>query len=267
MSSSSRVFAVLGLFSKQRSVWHTDDINAALGYSRASGYRYVKELVEAGLLQKVAAGYYALGARIIELDYQLRQSDPVLLAAAPVMDALADRSKFDVVLSTLFGGAQVIDTHRAGPGSSLRLAYGRGRPRPLFRGAAPKVMLAALPRAALKCIYDRHAEEIAAAGLALSWGEFRRRMGHIQEARFYLSLDEVEEGLGAAAVPILNAEGESLAALALVGTSNALRAAGESRLAGWLHHAASAVRSTLGRDSPQCSTPAARRPSHRPSAS
>ncbi|MDP9013390.1 MAG: helix-turn-helix domain-containing protein [Pseudomonadota bacterium] len=247
MSSSSRVFAVLGLFSKQRSVWHTDDINAALGYSRASGYRYVKELVEAGLLQKVAAGRYALGARIIELDYQLRQSDPVLLAAAPIMDGLAKRSGFDVVLSTLFGRTRVIDTHRIGPGSALRLAYGRGRPRPLFRGAAPKVMLAALPRAALKAIYDRHVEEIAAAGLATTWAEFRRCMGRIQEAGFYISLGEVEERVGAAAVPILNAEGELLAALALVGTDEALRAAGQSRLVQWLHDAARTVKSTIAK--------------------
>jgi DNA-binding IclR family transcriptional regulator len=245
MSSSSRVFAVLGLFSKQRAVWHTDDINAALGYSRASGYRSVKELVEAGLLPKVAAGRYALGARIIELDYQLRQSDPVLLAAAPVMDVLANRSRFDVVLSTLFGCTQVIDTHRAGSDSALQLAYGRGRPRPLFRGAAPKVMLAALPRAALKRIYDRHADEIAAAGLATTWAEFRRCMGLVHEAGFYLSLDEVEERVGAAAVPILNAQGEVLAALALVGTCDALQATGQSRLAGWLRHAARAVQSTM----------------------
>ncbi|MDP9083410.1 MAG: helix-turn-helix domain-containing protein [Pseudomonadota bacterium] len=246
MSSSSRVFAVLGLFSKQRSVWHTDDINAALGYSRASGYRYVKELVDAGLLQKVAAGRYALGARIIELDYQLRQSDPVLLAAAPVMRALAIRSKFDVVLSTLFGRTQVIDTHRTGPHSALQLAYGRGRPRPLFRGAAPKVMLAALPRPALKRIYDRHVDEIAAAGLATNWPEFRRCMDLVREAGFYLSLGEVEERVGAAAVPILNAEGELLAALALVGNCDALRATGQSRLAGWLRYAARTVQSTMG---------------------
>jgi hypothetical protein len=42
MSSPSRVFAVLGLFGPARPVWHTDEINAALGYTRATGYRYVK---------------------------------------------------------------------------------------------------------------------------------------------------------------------------------------------------------------------------------
>ena len=87
MSSSSNVFAILGLFTQERPVWQPDEINAALGYTRPTGYRYVKELVEAGMLQKVSVGRYALGGRIIELDYQLRQTDPVLLASVPAMMA------------------------------------------------------------------------------------------------------------------------------------------------------------------------------------
>ncbi len=84
MTSPSRVFAILQLFDETRPVWHTDELKATLGYSRATGYCYVKDLVEAGFLKKVSAGRYALGARIIKLDYQLRRSDPVLLAAIPV---------------------------------------------------------------------------------------------------------------------------------------------------------------------------------------
>ncbi|MEO8279760.1 MAG: helix-turn-helix domain-containing protein, partial [Ideonella sp.] len=108
MSSPSRVLAIFNLFSQERPVWHTDEINEALAYSRATGYRYVKDLVEAGFLQKVSAGRYSLGARIIELDYQLRRSDPVLLAAVPVMDELARKVRLDAVLTTLLG-MKVID--------------------------------------------------------------------------------------------------------------------------------------------------------------
>lgn len=139
MTSPARALAVLDLFTQQRPVWQPDEINGALGYTRATGYRYVKDLVEAGFLQKVSAGRYALGGRIVELDYQLRQSDPVLLAALPVMESLARGSGFDVVLSVLFGGPMVIDVHRVSVQSSLKLAYGRGRPRPLFRSGAPKI--------------------------------------------------------------------------------------------------------------------------------
>ncbi len=236
---------MLGLFSKDHAVWHADDINAALGYARATGYRYVKDLVAAGLLQKVAAGRYALGARIIELDFQLRQSDPVLLSSIAEMDALARRSGLDVVLSSLFGQARVVDTHRVGDNGSLRLEYGRGRPRPLFKGAAPKVMLASLPRAQQQALYDAYAADIAAANLGASWKEFRQRMTAIRRAGFYFSRGELDPGVGGAAMPVLNRNGELLGALTLVGTNEALMAAGECRLAAWLQEAVQRIKAAL----------------------
>lgn len=246
MSSPARVLAVLGLFSRERPVWHTDEINEALGYARATGYRYVRELVESGFLRKVSAGRYALGARIIELDYQLRQSDPVLLAAAPVMDALAARSRLDVVLSTMLGEGKIIDIHRVSPDGALVLQYGRGRPRPLLRGAAPKVILACLPRAALLRIYEAHAKEIAHLGLGRDWPEFRAWLTVIRQRGMYVSAGELDPGVGAAAMPVLDAEGDVVAALAMVGRSKQIEAAGEVRLRAWLEEGVAQVRERMG---------------------
>jgi len=245
VSSTARTLAILGLFSQTRSIWHTDEIIESLGYSRASGYRYVKELVDAGFLQKVSAGRYALGPRIVELDYQLRQSDPVLLAAAPIMAALAHRTRLNVVLSALYGRDRVIDSHHARVDNGLDLAYGRGRLRPLFHGAAPKVLMAGLPRPSLKRLYDTRAGEIAAAHLGANWNEFRVRMSEIREAFMYTSLGEVERHLGAAAVPICNDDGEVLAALALVDRVTVIRSAGEAKLRRWLTKAADDVQAEL----------------------
>lgn len=245
MTSPSRVFAVLDLFTRDRPIWNTDEINTALGYSRATGYRYVKDLVEAGFLQKVAAGRYALGARIIELDYQLRQSDPVLLAAVPIMDRLAASTGLDVVLSAMFGGFKVVDIHRTSSVGSLNLQYGRGRPRPLFLGAAPKVILSRQPRATLLRLFEAHTQDIESAGLGSSWAEFRNAMANIRQAGIYVSLGELDEGVGAAAVPIENSEGDTVAALAVVGSSTALAKETTSELLQTLDEAAIAIRSQL----------------------
>jgi DNA-binding IclR family transcriptional regulator len=245
MSIPSRVFAVLGLFTRERPVWQPDEINEALGYSRPTGYRYVKDLVEAGLLQKVSAGRYALGARIIELDYQLRQSDPVLLAAMPVMTKLAARSRYDAVLSVLYAGPRVIDVHRVTGEKNLALAYGRGRPRPLFRSGAPKVLLAGLPRAPLLKIYEARADEIAASGMGRTWGEFRACLTDLRRRGFYRSSGELEPGLGAMAVPVENGEGDCVAALALVGSVPRIDQEDEARLYRWLSAATDEIRQNL----------------------
>ena len=231
-------------------MWHADEINEALGYARPTGYRYVKDLVEAGFLRKVSAGRYALGMRIIELDYLLRRTDPVLLAAAPVMEVLTRKTRLDGVLTAMFG-MKVIDTYRASFDPTLELGYGRGRPRPLFRGASPKVILSCLPRAQLVRIYKTHAEEIAAFGLGGDWAGFRTTLAEIRRAGFYLSHGELEPAVGAAAVPLMNLDGDVLAALALVGKNKDLKAVGAERLHKLLTAAARRIQSAM--------TPATRR--------
>lgn len=245
MTSPARALAVLDLFSRERPVWQPDEINEALGYTRATGYRYVKDLVESGFLQKVSAGRYALGGRIIELDYQLRQSDPVLLAAMPVMAALAAATGFDAVLSVLFGGPKVIDIHRASVQQTLKLTYGRGRPRPLFQSGAPKVLLSGLARAPLVRLYESQAAEIAARGMGRSWAEFRAYLSAVRKRGFYRSVGELEPGIGAAVVPVFNADGDMVAALALVGTAERLQPHDDATLRQWLAQAALQIRQQL----------------------
>lgn len=245
MSSASRIFAILGLFTRERPVWQPDEINEALGYSRPTGYRSVKELVDAGMLQKVSAGRYALGARIIELDYQLRQSDPVLLAAIPVMKSLAEASGYDAVLSVLYAGPRIVDIHRANGEQGLELTYGRGRPRPMFRSGAPKVLLAGQPRAALLRIHERLADEIAASGMGHDWESFRATLAGVRRRGCYRSSGELQPGVGAMVVPVFNHEQDTVGALALVGSVARIDVESNERLLDWLRPAAEAIRDRL----------------------
>lgn len=245
MTSPSRVLAILGLFSREHPVWTTDEINEALGYTRATGYRYVKDLVAAGLLRKVSAGSYALGGRIIELDYQLRQSDPVLLVAIPVMEKLSAKAGFDAVLSVLYEGPRVIDIHRVSVQGTLELSYGRGRPRPLFQSGSPKILLSALPRTQLLKLYHAKSEEIRSHGMGENWNAFRSYLAQVRQQGFYRSSGELEKGLGAAVVPVFGPDQELVAALALVGTGSAIMAETEEQLRAWLSEATAEIQRQL----------------------
>ncbi|MFN7288016.1 MAG: IclR family transcriptional regulator [Burkholderiales bacterium] len=222
MNSAERLFALLACFTEQAPVWETDALIAALGCTRATGYRAIKTLVDAGFLVKLAAGRYALGPRIVQLDWQLRSTDPVLRRAVPVMESLVEKTGFDAVLSVLMGET-LIDTHRASrQGSRLELGYGRGRPRPLFLGASPRVLLAHLPVTTQRRLQARHAVEVARCGMGQNWQEFRARLAAVREAGWSLSLGELEAHLGAIAVPVFGEEGTVVAALALVGSPQAI---------------------------------------------
>ena len=144
-SSLSRMLSVLDLFSDQRLQWSAEDISEALQVSLPTGYRYVRMLTESGLLQHSADSQYTLGPRIIVLDHYIRQADPVLQHGIPFMKELVAQTGLDCVVSALLG-QQLLDTHRELGQAPANLSYGRGRPRPLFKGGAPKVILAALAK-------------------------------------------------------------------------------------------------------------------------
>ena len=74
MSSLSKLLNVLDLFGPATLKIDPDTIAERMGLSRATAYRYVKELCDAGLLTRVDAGHYGLGPRVIELDWMMRPS-------------------------------------------------------------------------------------------------------------------------------------------------------------------------------------------------
>jgi DNA-binding IclR family transcriptional regulator len=215
LSSLSRMLSVLDLFSDSRLTWTAEAITEALQVSLPTGYRYVKMLTDAGLLQRAADCRYVLGPRIIVLDHYIRMADPVLQHAQPFMRELVDKTGLDCVISGLYG-EQLIDTHREFGQSPAVLSYGRGRPRPLFLGGAPKVILACLAPARLHRLFDGHATEIAQAGLPSDWPGFRKYFSAIRKRGSYFSNGELEPNLAALAAPLQKGDGTLLGAISLV---------------------------------------------------
>jgi DNA-binding IclR family transcriptional regulator len=216
MSSIAKLLSILELFSETRPFLSAEEVAAQLDCSMPTVYRYVRELVDSGMLVRFPRGEYGLGPRIIKLDYHLRVSDPLLMAGQPIMRELSAHSGFDVVMSRWYGD-ELVDTHRETHDSELDLRYGRGRPRPLFLGAAPKVILSTFPKAKLAALFDGHAEDIARSGLGDTLDAFRSALLRIRRAGFYLSKGELEENVSAVAAPIFTDDsGEAIASLALI---------------------------------------------------
>jgi len=213
--SVGRALAILDLFTVETPSWTAEQICAERHLSVPTGYRYIRELVSAGLLVRLSGGHYSLGPKIIALDHIIRQSDPLLRVAVPVMVDLVRRTGCACVLSSLLGD-QILDTHRESGAEPLVLAYGRGRPRPMFYGAAPKVILANQSAAWLRKLHETRAGEIETAGLGRDWSSFRRKLSEIRRNGFYVSHGELEADISAVAAPIRAGSADAHSALALV---------------------------------------------------
>lgn len=243
-SSLARLLGVLDLFDDQHLAWTPEAIADALQVSLPTAYRYVKLLTTAGLLQRNADARCTLGPRIIVLDHCIRQSDPVLRHGLPLMAELVAHTGLDCVASALYGD-QLLDIHREYSAHPATLSYGRGRPRPLFLGGAPKVVLAHLGTAALRRLLDTRTAEVAAAGLPTDWPSFRRYYARVRKAGFYFSNGELEPTLAAIAAPLLQADGRVVGALSLVTTVQRMAVIDAAKLAVLVRRAAGEVSSRI----------------------
>ncbi len=198
MSSSGRMLQLLDLFSPEQPLVAAERIALALDVSTATAYRYAADLCASGLLARFS-GSFTLGPRIVELDYTIREHDPLLLAGLPVLRRLRDRTACDVLMTEMFGDRIIAVHHERGTDPST-VSFSRGRPMPLFRGAGSKVIVANLTALQAQRLYARHTEEAAASGLGADWPSFRAELATIRRTGYSVSegeLDPQNVGIGA----------------------------------------------------------------------
>lgn len=214
VSTVVRAFAVLDLFSLATPVVGVDDVVERLGYTRSTAYRYMRELVEAGLVTPWAGGNYSLGARIIELERLTALTDPLYRAGREVMDAQAHGNSA-LLLHKLYSD-KVLCIYKAGPdvlehaGKRITIRRARGIPFPLYQGAASLVMLPYLSPHRIRQTYLRDSVAIRGAGLGDDWEGWRRTLMAVRRAGYAVSDGQITPAVSGVAVPIVAPDGKRL---------------------------------------------------------
>jgi DNA-binding IclR family transcriptional regulator len=217
MSSPTRLILILQLF-ERRPVWTVEQMTRALGLSTSTIYRHVRNLVRGGFLDPVTGAGYALGPAFIRYDRILRQGDPLIQCATPVMVELLNRTSQNctVVLCRRFKDCVMCVHELRGTKFRGKTSYERGAAMPIFLGATSKVILAQLPLRMLKTIYLANEKTIRQASRSHDWHDFESEMKEIRSAGFALTKSEVARGRVGLAAPIAR-NGQAFASLSLVG--------------------------------------------------
>jgi DNA-binding IclR family transcriptional regulator len=215
LNSLEKMLSLLDVFTQAAPVWSTDDLIRYSGSSRSTCYRYLKVLQDSGLITPVAGGAYILGPRIIELDRNVRLSDPVYTGGGPSMAKLVNKTRLNAVLCILFSDTVMCVRDFRHPDAPESM-FSRGQRRPLFVGAASKVMLPYLPAHQQRTLYAKHAKGIATAGLGADWEGFRKSLAQIREAGHCITQGEFSPGIVGIAAPLFNAAGHVLGSMGLV---------------------------------------------------
>jgi len=202
----------------ERPEWTVEAAARELNLSQSTAYQYFRSLVDARLVAAYKTGRYRLGPSIIEFDRQTRRLDPLIRSAQPSMRALTGSVDFaGMALLCRVYGATVMCVDQVGElPAPFAVSYERGRPMPLYRGSASKVILAHLPLRWLRRHYAREHTAIAAAGLGEDWKTFTAQLRKLRRSEVCVTRGELDLGLLGVSAPVFGAEGEILGSIGLV---------------------------------------------------
>lgn len=210
--SFEKILKILGLFDEDRLEWTPDEMMAALGYTRPTLYRYLKVLREAGMLTALPETGFTLGPRVVEMDYLMRKSDPLLNHSADQLVALSGMLPSTALLVRWYGNRLLCvasDCSTPNPLSS----YARGRPMPLTRGAISRAIIAFLPRRQQAAMVLDRLAEFRDLGLGDSVAAVTERLREIRKTGYSVAFGEVTPGVVGIAAPVFDSSKAPIAVL------------------------------------------------------
>lgn len=215
MSSLTRMLAVLDLFSREHESLTAEEIAETLELSRTTCYRYTRELASAGLLVSIG-GRFTLGPRIIQLDYRIRESDPLLNAAKDALTKLAASVDAAGLLATIYKNEIINIYECGGEAAPSHITYGRGTTVPTFRGSSSKVILASLSRARLKRLWTDNQTNPDCLAIGAGWKAFWQALQLIKKNGFWVSRSEIDSNLVGISASVFHGDGDVIGSMTLI---------------------------------------------------
>ncbi|NLY65194.1 MAG: IclR family transcriptional regulator [Alcaligenaceae bacterium] len=229
---------LLHLFTPENTVLDVETICTLTNHPQTTTYRYIRELAAAGFLQRLPNGY-TLGPRIIELDRQMRNHDPILVYSKQIINELAEQTGLTILLSQLFGD-RVISIHQEiGKEKLDQVDFSRGKHMPLFQSATARVILAyLLPRQLKKVFEESHPNT---EDPSYTWKSFSKDVLAIKKNGYSISEGSITPNTTGIAAPIFNEKKRILGSLTLIGPANLFKVFNETYLANLVMHAADLI--------------------------
>ncbi len=193
-------------------------IGRALGLPKSSAHRLLSVLARRGLVERDERGAYRPGIGLVALGVGALHAEPVVAAAAPVLQSEAEAIGETVFLVAARAGRIVVLDKAEGTGF-LRASPRVGASVPVHATAVGKLYLAFAPDAV--SLPDGPLEKLAGRTRA-SRRALDREVREARERGHARNTDEWIPGLSAVAAPVLRGD-EMLAAVAVAGATERMR--------------------------------------------
>lgn len=224
MRAVDRIFSVLDAFTPQQPKLTLQEISDRISLSKATTFRLVNSLCDAGYLVRLDDQKYCLSMKLIKLAGVVASGLSIRDISRPIMVAIANKTGETISLNTAVGLDRVcIDVVE----SSSRLMHivNLGEHAPLYYGATGKVLLSYLPE-------DEQASVLNTlpSDFPLALAELNAELTKIHNQRYAITKSERVIGSLAISVAIFDINDRGKFAITLTGPEERMKAQQERNL-------------------------------------
>jgi len=213
MATLAKGLAVLGEFGKDRPTMSLSQAAQATGLSRATARRILRTLTELGYVEQ-RGRQFSLSSGILKLGFAYLATQNWIEHATPLMRQLSEQFQ-ESCSAAILEGSEIVYVARIPAGRIMSVTLAVGTRLPAFHTALGRVQLGFLDRAEIwQRLMSLRIEAYSPSTIIDVQALFER----VQEDRaqgFSIVDEELERGLRAIAVPIVDRNGQAVAALNL----------------------------------------------------
>ena len=241
----AKVQAILEVFAGDLASAGPSEVAARIGANKSTTFRVLGSMERAGLLDRRPDGTFGLGLWLMELGSLVQSRLDLRRVAESTLLSLGRATGQTVFLSVLHGHQATCIDRLAGSNVDV-LALRLGGTLPLYCGAGPRILLAALADEDLDAYLQAAPFPILTSTTLTSAEQLRADVRRTRDLGYVLSMEDVTVGVAALGAPVLDATGATIAALSVAGLKHQFEGPAAAKAVGLVIAAARTISSALG---------------------
>jgi DNA-binding IclR family transcriptional regulator len=215
------------------------------GIHKSTAHRFLKHLEREGYLICTEAGAYLIGPRLAQMSARASQSVTLQAVARPILWDLWKSTQETVNLAVLDRGTVLYVDVIESP-HEFRLSSRIGTRRSLHVTALGKALAAFLPAERRENILGTITFQPSTPKTIMNLLRFRQELDRTRQRGFAIDDEEAVQGARCVSAPILNGEGQPIAAVSVSGPVTRVTLDQIAALAGAVRAAAAAISGAMG---------------------
>lgn len=217
-NSVVKAFAILDVFDDKRHEVTARDVASLVGLNGITAHRFLKTLLETGVLSSPRKGVFTLGGKLIDYGERAKSFSRLAARIQPFLNELTVETR-EGAMATTFDGSLITCIAAAHSDQSFSFNARVGARMEAYATANGKLWLAMADPAALDSFFAANALSPLSDRTLVDETALRRELAAIRHNGFATNRGERETGLSAIAVPVTTRAGTMVAGMSVFGPS------------------------------------------------